>query len=83
MICKNVQNMICKNIKSIQNEVLVIGFNGRNKCCGFHFFDYVNKNMKLCKYSFNFSDNLISFCFFSIKIHNIQILFTFQTIFFV
>lgn len=49
MICKNVQNMICKNIKSIQNEVLVIGFNGRNKCCGFHFFDYVNKNMKLCK----------------------------------
>lgn len=76
------QNMICKNIKSIQNEVLVVGFNGRNKLCSFHFFDHVNKNMKLCKNSqfiggirtellricvknsFNFSDNLISFCFF-------------------
>lgn len=46
---QNVQNIICKNIKSIQNEVLVIGFNGRNKLCSFYFFDYVNKNMKLCK----------------------------------
>lgn len=46
---QNVQNIICKNIKSIQNEVFVIGFNGRNKLCSSYYFDHVNKNMKLCK----------------------------------